>query len=189
VWDASGQIGQAIVRELAKDSWMVLAAGRRLTPLPGITGHVYDVELDEPFSVQAAVAAISQEASEVDLWVYTAGDIASIQVPEMSPQDWQRILAANLSGAFLTTHYSWTLLSEQAHLFYLGAVSERMRLPGLSAYATAKAGLEALADVVRKESRRNVTVVRPRAVYFWPDRNDRCDRAFGDSRDHQRTVQ
>ena len=104
-----------------------------------------------------------------DLWVYAAGDIASLRVNEISPFDWQRIIQANLTGAFLATHYSWPLLSEQAHLFYLGAVSERMRLPGLSAYAASKAGLEAFADVVRKESRRKVTVVRPGAVDtpFW----------------------
>ena len=101
--------------------------------------------------------------------MYAAGDIASLRVNEMSPLDWQRIIQANLTGAFLTTHYSWPLLSKEAHLFYLGAVSERMRLPGLSAYAAAKAGLEAFADVVRKESRRKVTVVRPGAVdtRFW----------------------
>jgi NAD(P)-dependent dehydrogenase (short-subunit alcohol dehydrogenase family) len=56
-------------------------------------------------------------------------------------------------------------LAEDAHLFYLGAISERLRLPGLSAYAAAKAGLEAFADTLRKEERRRrVTVVRPAAV-------------------------
>jgi short-subunit dehydrogenase len=44
-----------------------------------------------------------------------------------------------------------------------------LRLPGLSAYAAAKAGLEAFAEVVRKETRRKVSVVRPAAVAtrFW----------------------
>jgi len=40
-----------------------------------------------------------------------------------------------------------------------------MRLPGLAAYAAAKAGLEAFAEVLRKEERkRRITVVRPSAV-------------------------
>ncbi len=51
------------------------------------------------------------------------------------------------------------------NLFFLGAVSERMRLPGLSAYAAAKAGLEAFAEAYRKEARKQkVSVVRPSAV-------------------------
>jgi NAD(P)-dependent dehydrogenase (short-subunit alcohol dehydrogenase family) len=169
IWGAAGGIGRAIARQLSKETWQILAACRRPESLANLADFVYDVELSDPFSVQSAVTSISQEVSEVDLWVYAAGDIASLRINEMSPFDWQRILQANLNGAFLATHYSWPLLSDQAHLFYLGAVSERMRLPGLSAYAAAKAGLEAFADVVRKESRRKVTVVRPGAADtpFW----------------------
>ncbi len=169
IWGAGGGIGTAIASLLAKDNWHILAAGRRLESLAGLTSSIHDVDVGDAFSVQAAVSSISQQASEVDLWVYAAGDIASLKVNEMNPIEWQRILQANLGGAYLATHYSWPLLSEQAHLFYLGAVSERLRLPGLAAYAAAKAGLEAFAETVRKESRRKVTVVRPAAVDtdFW----------------------
>lgn len=62
-------------------------------------------------------------------------------------------------------HHSLPLLASDAHLVFLGAVSERLRLPGLAAYASAKAGLEAFVDVLRKEQRqRCVTIVRPKAV-------------------------
>ncbi|HSR33983.1 MAG TPA: SDR family oxidoreductase, partial [Anaerolineae bacterium] len=78
---------------------------------------------------------------------------------------WQRILDANLVGAYLAAHYSLPLLARDAHLLFLGAVSERMRLPRLSAYAAAKAGLEAFVEVLGKEERkRRVTLVRPAAV-------------------------
>jgi short-subunit dehydrogenase len=53
---------------------------------------------------------------------------------------------------------------------FLGAVSERMRLPGLSTYPAAKAGLEAFAEALHKEElKRRVVVVRPGAVNtaFW----------------------
>jgi NAD(P)-dependent dehydrogenase (short-subunit alcohol dehydrogenase family) len=169
VWGAGGAIGAAIAARLQQDGWQVLAAGRRLESLERLGESVFEVDLGDPYSVQAAVTAISQQASEVDLWVYAAGDIASQKVADLSPAAWKRLLDANLNGAFLATHYSWPLLSDAAHLFYLGALSERMRLPGLAAYAAAKAGLEALAEVVRKESRRKVTIVRPGAVDtpFW----------------------
>ncbi len=169
IWGATGGIGQATARYLSSEGWRVLAAGRHTGSLSSQPEHLFEVELGDAFSVQSAVTAISQAVSEVDLWVYAAGDIASLRVGEMQPHDWQRLMDANLGGAFLATHYSLPLLAEQAHLFYIGAVSERMRLPGLAAYAAAKAGLEAMAEVVRKESRRKVTVVRPGAVDtpFW----------------------
>lgn len=169
IWGAGGWIGRAIADQLASENWQIVAAGHNLESMRNLTEYIYEVELGDAFAVQLAVTAISQEVSDVDLWVYTAGDITSVRVNEMQPADWQRIVQANLTGAFLTTHFSWPLLSEASHMFYLGAISERMRLPGLSAYAAAKAGLEAFAEVVRKESRRKVTVVRPGAVdtLFW----------------------
>ena len=169
IWGAGGGIGTAIASLLAKDGWQILAAGRHVETLTGLVSSVYNVDVGDAFSVQAAVSSISQQASEVDLWVYAAGDITSMKINKMSPLEWQRILQANLGGPYLTTHYSWPLLTEQSHLFYMGAVSERLRIPGLAAYAAAKAGLEAFAETVRKESRCKVTVIRPVAVDtgFW----------------------
>jgi len=101
----------------------------------------------------------------IDLWIYSAGDIASAKVGDMAENDWQRLADANLTGPFIATRHSLPLLAEDAHLIYLGAVSERLRPPGLAAYAAAKAGLEAFAEALAKEERkRRITVVRPGAV-------------------------
>jgi len=164
IWGADGAIGGAVANLLIAQGWKVITAGRHSQRLEKLGGIVVEADLSSPASLQFAISAASQEVDEVQLWVYAAGDITSAPVASMSPEEWQRILDANLTGAFLATHYSWPLLAQQSHLFYLGALSERMRLPGLAAYAAAKAGLESFAEVVRKESRRRVTVVRPAAV-------------------------
>jgi NAD(P)-dependent dehydrogenase (short-subunit alcohol dehydrogenase family) len=75
----------------------------------------------------------------------------SAKVADLDFKSWNRILVANLTGTFLCTHHSLPILAEDAHLFYLGAVSKRLRLPGLPVYAAAKAGLEAFGEVLRKE--------------------------------------
>jgi NADP-dependent 3-hydroxy acid dehydrogenase YdfG len=169
VWGAGGGIGRAIVRSLVSQGWLVLAAGRKAESLEGLAAHTFDVDILEAGAMQSAIAGISQVVDEIQLWVYAAGDITSQPAGEMSLQTWRRILDANLTAAFLATQASLPLLAKDAHLFYLGAVHERLRLPGLSAYAAAKAGLEAFAEVVRKETRRKVSVLRPAAVdtAFW----------------------
>ena len=48
----------------------------------------------------------------------------------------------------------WSYMYENAHIIFIGAVSERLKLPGLSAYAASKAGLEAFAEVLGKEERK-----------------------------------
>lgn len=170
IWGAAGGIGQALTTTLKNAGWQVIAVARDAGQLDANAHVSIEADVSDDFAVQRAVQSASFEVDEVDLWIYAAGDIVSAKVSETTPDDWRRIVNANLSGAYLATHYSLPLMADDAHLVYLGAVSERLRLPGLSAYAAAKAGLEAYADALRKEQRgRRVTVVRPGAVAtpFW----------------------
>ena len=170
VWGASGGIGRALVKTLAEAGWETVALTRDPAAVATLAAHVFSAEVSNPAQIEAAVYAAAMEVESVDLWVYAAGDITSAKAGDMGAEDWNRILDANLTGAFLASHYSLPLLAPDAHLFFLGAVSERMRLPGLSAYAAAKVGLEAFAETLAKEERkRRVTVVRPGAVAtdFW----------------------
>ncbi len=165
IFGASGGIGRALVERLAADGWTVGAASRHPGDLASLTEHRYEADVTDAFAVSQAVYAAAQELPPVDLWIYAAGDILASPVAEMEPAAWARILGANLTGAYLTTQQSLPLLAERAHLVYLGAYSERLQLPGLSAYAAAKAGLEAFAAALAKEQRKHrITVVRPGAV-------------------------
>jgi NAD(P)-dependent dehydrogenase (short-subunit alcohol dehydrogenase family) len=170
VWGAGGSIGRALVTQLVSEDWSVVALTHQPTNLADLTPHVINTDVASPYEVELAIATTSQIVDEVDLWVYAVGDITSSKTVDMSPDAWLRIIDANLTGAFLTTHYSLPLLAGDAHLVYLGAISEQLRLPGLAAYAAAKVGLEAFAEALGKEERkRRVTVVRPGAVNtpFW----------------------
>ena len=165
IWGAGGGIGQALVSRLREEDWGVLALGHHTTGLADLTPHLFETNLADPEAVEQAVAKAREKVERVDLWVYAAGDIAAAKVADGTPDDWQRILDANLVGAYLAAHFSVKLLSQDATLVFLGAISERLRLPRLSAYAAAKAGLEAFVEVLGKEERkRRVILVRPAAV-------------------------
>ena len=165
IWGASGGIGRALVARLHAEHWVVGAVSRHPDDEADLTPHRYPADVADDFAVRQTVFTVAQELPEIDLWVYAAGDILSNKVAEMDAATWRRILDANLTGAYLTTHHSAPLLAEQAHLVYIGAYSEKLRLPGLSAYAAAKAGLEAFVEALAKEERRRrLTLVRPGAV-------------------------
>lgn len=170
IWGAAGDIGQAVVNKLNASGWNTVAVARDTNNLTSPADYEFDASFDDPTSVEQTVFSISQEVDQIELWIYTAGDILSTKVRQLAPMDWQRIMAANLNGVYYAIHFSLPLLSENAHIIFLGAVSERLSLPGLSAYAASKAGLEAFAAALGKEERRKrVTVVRPGAVAtsFW----------------------
>lgn len=164
VWGAAGGIGRALTEMFVAKGHTVVAVARSSQGLEAVTPHVVTSNVTEPEGVAAAVERAAAIAAPFDVFLYAVGDILSKKVAEMSPEDWRRILDANLTGVYLATRAAMPYLSPSAHLFLLGAQHERLRLPGLGAYAAAKAGLEALAEVIRKETRRPLTVVRPQAV-------------------------
>lgn len=171
IWGAHGGMGRALLAELTTAGYTPIALSRQADGLTGLTPHVVEVDPTQPHTLPRAMLEISHITTHVNAWVYSVGDIASVRVADMSPETFDRILAANLLGAFYAYHYSLPLLTEQANVVFIGAVSERMRLPGLAAYAAAKAGLEAFVETLAKEEqrKRKVLLVRPGAVNtpFW----------------------
>jgi len=170
IWGAAGAIGRAIADRLKADDWQIIAVSRHADDLDGSADYAYEADVADPFAVQRAVFSAGQEAGEAGLFVYAAGDITAEPAAKMTPETFRRILDANLVGAYNAVHHSLPLLTPDAALIFIGALSERMRLPGLSAYAAAKAGLEAFAEALHKEERkRRIIVVRPGAVNtkFW----------------------
>lgn len=166
IWGASGGIGRAITQALTADGWTTIAIGRDETKLPNEATHTVELlNVGDDYAVRSAVMEANYAAEHIQLWVYTVGDIAAAKTDEMDSTTWNRIMEANLTGAYLAAHHSLPLLTENAHLFFIGAIDERLRLPGLSAYAAAKAGLQAFTDAFRKEQRKKkVTLFRPGAV-------------------------
>lgn len=170
IWGAAGGIGRALTTRLSTSGWNVHAVVRRSAgPIPGVA-QVVEADVADSFAVQNAVLAIAQVVSEINFSIYAVGDILSADCESLPSDVWRRVIDANLTGAYLTTQHSLPLLAPDAHLVFIGAMHERMRLPGLAAYVAAKAGLEAFAESLSKEQRgRRVTVVRPGAVDtpFW----------------------
>jgi NAD(P)-dependent dehydrogenase (short-subunit alcohol dehydrogenase family) len=165
IWGASGGIGQAILSKLNDDGWTTIGVARDTSAIASHADHVFETPFDDPGRLEQVAYLISQEVDDINFWCYAAGDILNAKVSEMEPQDWHRIISANLTSASYAIHYSLPLLSEDAHIIFVGAISERLRLPGLSAYAASKAGLEAFAVALSKEERKKrITVVRPGAV-------------------------
>jgi len=170
VWGADGGIGGALTERLADSGWTVLGLVRDPDSVTSDRASIFAADVGDPDSVRAAVRWAEDQVDKIDLWIYAVGDIASLTVEEIQLAEWKRLITANLGGVYVTAHLSLPVLASDAHLIFVGAVSERLRLPGLSAYAAAKAGLEAFTAVLRKEQRgRKVMIVRPKAVMtpFW----------------------
>ncbi len=75
------------------------AAQRAAAELPGATAHVLDVT-DEA-AVEPAFAAVAQAHGRIDVFVNNAGLSIRKASDELSLAEWHRVVAVNLTGAFL----------------------------------------------------------------------------------------
>lgn len=165
IWGASGGIGRALVQELNENGWAVYAAARRTENIPDEAEATFEFDARDAASFEQTAMLVAQQAGQVDLVVYAAGDIAYEKLDSMDYAAWTATLDSNLNGAFLAAHESLPLMDQGTHMMFIGAYLDHIRLPKMGAYAVAKAGLAELVTLLAKENRRkHFTLVRPGAV-------------------------
>jgi NAD(P)-dependent dehydrogenase (short-subunit alcohol dehydrogenase family) len=96
---AAGDLGQALATSFLADGFSVLAADiAPIEPRPGLTPVQLDV------ADRAAVFALAEraaaDAGPLQLWINAAGIVCVVRVTDATPEDWQRIIAVNLTGTF-----------------------------------------------------------------------------------------
>lgn len=110
---------------------------------------------------------IEAEAGPLDHAVLNAGIAAGAPVVDTSFDEWRRVLAVNLDGAFLSLRTALRLLKDGGSAVLTASVAGLAAEPGTGAYAVSKAAVIQLAKVAAREAAaRNVRVnaIAPGAV-------------------------
>ncbi len=163
VTGGSGGIGSAIMSELVQAgaracSLDVTAAGQ------GSDWIKTDVRIEG--SVEAALGEIDRRYGRLDLLVHAAGVSFDAVVWKMPVEQWDRIQAINLRGAFLLLKYGIPRLRQAGggRIVLIGSINGSRGKFGTSAYSASKAGLVGLARSAARETGRfgiRVNVVEP----------------------------
>lgn len=171
IWGASSGMGQALVNLLSQEGWDIHAVARDTSKIPDSATYTYEFDASSPDSIAQACLFVSQQSdATIDLMVYFAGNLAYDKLDNMGYEGWMATMNSNLNGAFLCATESLHLMENGGHLVFIGAYIDHIRLPKMGAYAVAKAGLDELVTILRKENRKmNISIVRPGAVDtpFW----------------------
>lgn len=106
-------IGAGIARVLAEAGAKVTVGGRRLEPLQELAGSVdsphpirtHTIDVSDRQSIEAFFKDIRDQVGEVDILVNSAGiNIQKRTMAEMVPEDWDRVMAINATGAYHCMH-------------------------------------------------------------------------------------
>ncbi|CAM3658177.1 3-oxoacyl-[acyl-carrier-protein] reductase [Nocardiopsis rhodophaea] len=138
-------IGLAVARAFAADGDKVAVCHRSGNPPEGLFGVTADVT--KPTEVERAVREAEAEHGSVEVLVANAGITQDTPLLRMSDQQFEDVLATNLTGAFNTvrTAVRSMLPGRRGRVILLSSALGFLGAPGQTNYAASKAGLMGLA--------------------------------------------
>jgi len=169
VTGASRGIGEAIARRLASEGADVIAAARTAEALEKVVAGIRSgggkastlaLDLADPASIEAGVKSALAERGQVDVLVNNAGVTEDNLLLRMSKETWDRVIATNLTGAFLLTQtvVKAMLRKRYGRIVNVTSIVGLMGNAGQANYSASKAGLVGLTKSVARElGSRNIT--------------------------------
>ena len=171
VTGASSGLGDNFSRLLASRGATIVAAARRTDRLAALVadiakagGKAHAVALDvaDPASVSAALADIVQKVGAPDIVVNNAGIGEVGPSIDLTEEDWRRTMGTNLDGAWRVAQGSAKAMlaaGKGGAIVNIASVLGLRVAPQMLAYATAKAALIQLTEVLAIEwARYNIRV-------------------------------
>jgi meso-butanediol dehydrogenase / (S,S)-butanediol dehydrogenase / diacetyl reductase len=146
-------IGAAVARRMAAGGFSVCVSGRRLKPLQEVAGAVgglaVSADVTEPSGAARAVDACLERFGRLDALVISSGAGAGGSVLDQTLERWNRVLATNLTGAFLLCQAALpALVSARGALVTVSSLAGLRADPASVAYCSSKAGLIMLTQCI-----------------------------------------
>jgi len=128
------------------------AAAKELDPT-GATAMGVAMNVVDEAGVEAGTAKAIEKFGALDILVSNAGIQIVAPLEEFKFEDWKKLLAIHLDGAFLTTRAALKQMYKQGSgsIIYMGSVHSKEASVLKAPYVTAKHGLIGLAKTVAKE--------------------------------------
>jgi 3-oxoacyl-[acyl-carrier protein] reductase len=169
VTGASRGIGRAIAGRLASQGATVLAAARGDNAKPaaeeiqagGGKAEAIALDVTDSAAVEAAVASAIERHGRIDILVNNAGITRDQLMLRLKRDDWDAVLATNLTSAYTLTQAVLKPMIRQrsGRIICISSVVGQSGNAGQANYAASKAGLIGFAKSVALEvASRNITV-------------------------------
>lgn len=161
VTGAAGVLGLETVKGLTEDGYRVVMVDLDQDVLDRLAAEVgggtYPLVLDisDPEGVAAACTVIRRELGEVSVLINNAGILSNNKATETTSEEWRRILAVNLDGAFYLSRQWLPGMKAKGWGRIVSICSLAMKTGGLTAgtaYTASKGGLAALTFSLARES-------------------------------------
>jgi len=154
----SGTVGRVVVEKLARTGvpiWFTYHAGEAVAyELAEITGaKALSLDLTKRGAVRDLFAQVDRAGGTVDVLVHAAAVNTGQSFLDLTPEEWERLTAVNLTGALAACQELGRRTPEggEADVVLVGALDRTQSLPIPAPFATTQGALGALAMSAAKE--------------------------------------
>jgi 3-oxoacyl-[acyl-carrier protein] reductase len=169
VTGASRGIGRATALALARQGAVVIAAARGDNARPvveeiaeaGGSAHPLTLDVTDHASVEAGLAGVLEQHGRLDILVSNAGITRDQLLLRMKREDWDAVLATNLTASFTICQAVLRPMIKQrgGRIIAISSVVGQMGNAGQANYAASKAGLIGFCkSMAREVASRGITV-------------------------------
>jgi len=126
----------------------------------GAQGNIYEADVSDLTAVENMVKNLKDDVGTIDVLIANAGITSDKLIMRMTPEDWDRVIHINLTGAFNCTKAvtKEMMRAKQGRIVYISSVIGIIGNAGQANYAASKGGMIALCKSVAKEfGSRNIT--------------------------------
>ncbi|WP_458097061.1 SDR family oxidoreductase [Roseomonas sp. WA12] len=165
VTGAGQGIGRASAQALLADGWTVAVLGRRIEPLQETIagsdrGYAITADVGDRAQVEAAFAQVKERFGRLDVLFNNAGRGApAVDFDELSIEDWNGVVAANLSGTFFCAQAAYRIMKNQSprggRIINNGSISAHAPRPGAAAYTATKHAVTGLTKQIALDGRKH----------------------------------
>jgi len=167
---ASRGIGRACALALSDAGARVAVAARNVDQLSELAGQLRaqgrqavaaPIEMSSPESIKEAIAKTAKDFGPIAILVNNAGITKDGLAMRMKKEDWDNVIAINLTGAFLAIQQVLPAMMRErwGRIINISSVVGESGNPGQANYVASKAGLIGLTKAIAQEmGSRNITV-------------------------------
>jgi NAD(P)-dependent dehydrogenase (short-subunit alcohol dehydrogenase family) len=150
----SGGLGQTVVPAFARAGARVITVDRHAPATPVDDRTAMKADVTDETDVQRLAREVIRDAGRIDVLINLVGGFAMGRVVETDAALWQRMLAMNLTSAFLLSRAVLPPMLERraGRIVHVAARAAVEPFPGAAAYVVAKSALVALVRTLALET-------------------------------------
>jgi NAD(P)-dependent dehydrogenase (short-subunit alcohol dehydrogenase family) len=104
--------------------------------------HFRHCDITDLSTVEAFFARLRASGKGVDVLVNNAATVTrAVPITALSPEEWQRTIAVNITGAFNVTRSALALMGKGGRIINLASTFAHVGSPGRVAYSTTKGAI------------------------------------------------